>query len=62
MLASILPDYVAVNLLYFSCFRKPLNLRNPKTFNEKIAVDLLKSSIYAVTLTVGKLHCLFMVL
>jgi hypothetical protein len=32
-----LPDYAAVNLLYFRNFRRLPNLRHPRTFNEKIA-------------------------
>jgi hypothetical protein len=32
-----LPDYAAVNLMYFRCFRRLPNLRHPRTFNEKIA-------------------------
>jgi hypothetical protein len=32
-----LPDYAAVNLMYFASFRRLPNLRNPRTFNEKIA-------------------------
>jgi len=32
-----LPDYAAVNLMYFRYFRRLPNLRNPRTFNEKIA-------------------------
>jgi hypothetical protein len=32
-----LPDYAAVNLMYFATFRRLPNLRHPRTFNEKIA-------------------------
>src|SRR5208337_492895 len=32
-----LPDYAAVNLMYFATFRRLPNLRNPRTLNEKIA-------------------------
>jgi len=32
-----LPDYAAVNLMYFRTFQRLPNLRNPRTFNEKIA-------------------------
>jgi hypothetical protein len=32
-----LPDYAAVNLMYFRTFGRLPNLRHPKTFNEKIA-------------------------
>ena len=32
-----LPDYLAVNLLYFRYFKKLPNLKSPRTFNEKIA-------------------------
>ncbi len=32
-----LPDYLAVNLLYFRYFKKLPNLKAPRTFNEKIA-------------------------
>ena len=32
-----LPDYAAINLMYFRAFRRLPNLRNPRTFNEKIA-------------------------
>jgi len=32
-----LPDYAAVNLMYFRCFRRLPNLRHPRTFNEKTA-------------------------
>ena len=32
-----LPDYAAVNLMYFRRFHKLPNLKKPKTFNEKIA-------------------------
>ena len=32
-----LPDYAAVNLMYFRYFRRLPNLRHPRTFNEKIA-------------------------
>jgi hypothetical protein len=32
-----LPDYAAVNLMYFRHFRRLPNLKSPKTFNEKIA-------------------------
>jgi len=32
-----LPDYAAVNLMYFRRFRRLPNLRHPRTFNEKIA-------------------------
>jgi len=34
---DLLPDYLAVNLLYYGAFRKLPNLRHPRTFNEKIA-------------------------
>jgi len=36
-LRNLLPDYVAVNLLYYSVFRRLPDLKHPKTFNEKIA-------------------------
>jgi len=32
-----LPDYAAVNLMYFARFRRLPNLRHPRTFTEKIA-------------------------
>lgn len=32
----ILPDKTYLQLRYFLTFRKPLNLKNPKTFNEKL--------------------------
>ncbi len=32
-----LPDYAAVNLMYFRFFRRFPNLRHPRTFNEKLA-------------------------
>ena len=32
-----LPDYAAINVMYFRRFRRLPNLRNPRTFNEKIA-------------------------
>ena len=32
-----LPNYAAVNLMYFRSFRRLPNLRHPRTFNEKIA-------------------------
>ncbi len=32
-----LPDYLAVNLMYFRRFRRLPNLKHPKTFSEKIA-------------------------
>lgn len=32
-----LPDYAAVNLMYFASFRRLPNLRYPRTFTEKIA-------------------------
>ena len=32
-----LPDYLAVNLLYFRYFKKLPNLKSPRTLNEKIA-------------------------
>ncbi len=32
-----LPDYAAVNLVYFRCFRRLPNLRHPRTLSEKIA-------------------------
>jgi hypothetical protein len=34
---NLLPDYVAVNLLYYRVFRRLPDLKHPKTFNEKIA-------------------------
>jgi hypothetical protein len=34
---NLLPDYLAVNLLYYRAFRKWPDLKHPKTFNEKIA-------------------------
>ena len=34
---NMLPDYWAVNLIYFMAFKKFPNLKNPKTLNEKIA-------------------------
>jgi len=36
-LLDTLPDYAAVNLMYFASFRRLPNLRHPRTFNEKIA-------------------------
>ena len=36
-LRDLLPDYAAVNLLYYSVFRRLPDLKHPKTFNEKIA-------------------------
>jgi hypothetical protein len=32
-----LPDYAAVNVMYFRSFRRLPNLKHPRTFNEKIA-------------------------
>ena len=32
-----LPDYAAINVMYFRSFRRLPNLRDPRTFNEKIA-------------------------
>jgi hypothetical protein len=34
---NFLPDYIAVNLLYYCVFRRLPDLKHPKTFNEKIA-------------------------
>jgi hypothetical protein len=34
---DVLPDYAAVNLMYFRTFRRLPNLRHPRTFSEKIA-------------------------
>ena len=34
---NILPDYIAVNLLYYRAFGQWPDLKHPKTFNEKIA-------------------------
>ena len=34
---NLLPDYVAVSLLYYSVFGRLPDLEHPKTFNEKIA-------------------------
>ena len=34
---DMLPDYAAINLVYFRIFGRLPNLRNPRTFNEKIA-------------------------
>jgi len=34
---NLLPDYLAVNLLYFRTFGRLPDLKHPKTFNEKIA-------------------------
>jgi len=36
-LLDTLPDYAAVNLMYFRHFQRLPNLKNPRTFNEKIA-------------------------
>jgi len=36
-LRNILPDYLAVNLMYYGTFRKLPNLKHPRTFNEKVA-------------------------
>jgi len=36
-LRNLLPDYIAVNLLYYRVFRRLPDLKHPKTFNEKIA-------------------------
>ena len=36
-LRNLLPHYAAVNLLYYSVFRRLPDLNHPKTFNEKIA-------------------------
>jgi hypothetical protein len=34
---DILPDYAAVNLMYFRSFRRLPNLRHPRTYNEETA-------------------------
>ena len=34
---NLLPDYIAVNLLYYRVFRRLPDLEHPRTFNEKIA-------------------------
>ncbi|MFA6280555.1 MAG: ATP-grasp fold amidoligase family protein [Bdellovibrionales bacterium] len=34
---NLLPEYGAVNLIYFMAFKKFPNLKNPKTLNEKIS-------------------------
>jgi len=36
-LRNLIPDYVAVRLLYYGAFRRLPDLKHPKTFNEKIA-------------------------